>query len=225
VCSNKGSATQICVGPRRNVAPRRHAHTSAPPSPSAPEAAPAEAACRLRPRLPHALRPRGSLESSRAARCRLSMPYWLSARHGPSVRRRRPTVHTPVEAGYHGRISGRAAITPEPSRSYKYPAFFPSPVGIATPPRRPRRHRRAVPLPASHGQATAHIPSLDPLGPSRATCCPGRARVIAGAEPPRLPPPVLAVRPRRRVLRPNTGHPQALGEPTVRTRSVPVVDG
>jgi hypothetical protein len=103
--------------------------------------------------------------------------------------------------------SSSAAISPEPSRCYKYPVFSPPPAGIATPPRHPRHRRRAAPLPASHGRATTHVPSLDPTGSSLATCCPGRARVVAGAEPPRPPPPVLTVRPRLCVLCPNSGHP------------------
>jgi hypothetical protein len=103
--------------------------------------------------------------------------------------------------------SSSAAISPEPSRCYKYPVFSPPPAGIATPPRHPHRHRRTAPLPAFNGRATAHVPSLDPIELSRATCCRGRARVVAGAEPPRLLPPVLVVRPCRRILRPNFGHP------------------
>jgi hypothetical protein len=94
------------------------------------------------------------------------------------------------------------------------PAFPPSSAGIATPPHHPHCRRGAAPLHAFHGRATTHVPSLDPIEPSRATCCLGRARAVAGAEPPRPPPLVLALRPRRRVLRPNTSNPQALGEPT-----------
>jgi hypothetical protein len=108
--------------------------------------------------------------------------------------------------------SPSAAVTPETSRPYKYPTFSPPLAVIATPPRHPRRLRRAAPLPAFHGRATTHVPSLDPVEPSRATCCPSRARVVARAEPPRPTPPVLAVRPRRRILRPNFGHPWVLGE-------------
>jgi hypothetical protein len=154
-----------------------------------------------------ALRP---LESSRSHAPRTA-PYQQGARRGPPVRRRCPAVRTPVEAGYHGRISAVTLPSPRPSRPYKCRAFSPPHAGIAAPPHHPRRRRRAAP-PASHGRATAHGPFLDPIGPSRATCCPGRALVVAGAEPPWLPPPVLTVRPRRRVPHPNSGHPQALGE-------------
>jgi hypothetical protein len=125
----------------------------------------------------------------------------------PYARRSRP--------GTTAASSPSAAVTPEVSHSYKYPAF------PATLPRHLRRRCRAAPLPAFHGRATAHVPSLYPIEPSRATCCLGRARVVAGAEPPRPPPSVLAVRPRRRVLCPNTGHPQALGEPTDVPRRFP----
>jgi hypothetical protein len=94
------------------------------------------------------------------------------------------------------------------------PLFKRSPflLAPAAPPRHLRHHHRAPPPPTSHGRATTHAPFLDPIGPSRATCCPGRALVVAGAEPPRSPPPVFAVPPRRRVPRLNSGHPQDLGE-------------
>jgi hypothetical protein len=44
---------------------------------------------------------------------------------------------------------------------------------------------------------------------------------IAEAELPRPPPPALVVRPRRQLLRPNFGHPQALGERVVETHYLP----
>jgi hypothetical protein len=88
-CSNKGPATEFRVGPRRDALA---------PSASALEATPAEATRRPRPRLPHAPTPLGSLESSRAARRRLSAPYQPGARHGPSVRWWPPAVRALVEA-------------------------------------------------------------------------------------------------------------------------------
>jgi hypothetical protein len=104
------------------------------------------------------------------------------------------------------RSDGGAPLCPLPSpRSRDAPIntlYFPSSAGIASQPRHPRPRHRAAPLPAFHSRATAHVPSLDPIEPSRATCCPGRARVVAGAAPPRPPPSVLAVRPRRCVLHP-----------------------
>jgi hypothetical protein len=139
-------------------------------------------------------------------------PYRLGARRGPPVRQRRPAVRAPVEAGYHGRISAVTLPSPRPSRLYKCRAFSPPHAGIAAPPRHPRRRRRAALPPASHDRATTHAPFLHPIGPSRATRCPGRGPVAAGAEPPRLPSPVFTACPCRRVLRPDSGHPQALGE-------------
>jgi hypothetical protein len=133
---------------------------------------------------------------------------------GLPVRRQHAAIRAPIEAAVlqrhlrrHGCITG--------SLAYKTRALLsPPPAAIAPPPHHPRRRRPAAPLPASHGQASAHIPSIDPLEPPSATCCSGRARVVAVAVPPRRPPPATVERPRRRDLRPNTGHPQALGEPT-----------
>jgi hypothetical protein len=141
-----------------------------------------------------------------------SAPYGLNACRGLPVRRRHPAVRALVEARYHGRISAVTLPSPRPSRPYKCHAFSPPHADISAPPRHPRHCRRAAP-PASHGRATAHAPPLDPIGPSRATCCPGRALAVAGAEQPR--PPVLAVRPRRQIPRLNFGYPQALGEHVV----------
>jgi hypothetical protein len=161
--------------------------------------------------LPYAPRPE-AVGILRAARMPRTAPHRLGAHRGPPVRRRRLAVRAPVEAGYHGCISAVTLPSPRPSRPYKCHAFFPPHVGIAAPPRHPRRRRRAPPHPASHGRATAHAPFLDPIGPSRAACCPHRALVAARAEPPRPPPPVIVVHPRRRIPRPNSGHPEALGE-------------
>jgi hypothetical protein len=58
-------------------------------------------------------------------------------------------------------------------------------------------------------------PPLDPVGPIRVACSPSRALAIARTEPPRPPPPAIAMCPLRQLLRPNSGHPQALGEHVV----------
>jgi hypothetical protein len=73
----------------------------------------------------------------------------------------------------------------------------------------------------SHSRATIPAPSLGSIGPSRAACCPGRAIPLAEAEPPRPPLPALTVRPHRRLLRSNFGHPQALGERVVEPHYLP----
>jgi hypothetical protein len=143
------------------------------------------------------------------------------AHRGPPVRRRHAAVRAPVKVAVLRRHLRRPLPSPSVEPPYKCPALFPPPTAIAPPPRHPRRRGRVVPLPASHGQANAHIPSLDPLEPSSATCCSGRARVVAGAAPPRPPPPVSAVCPCRRDLRPNTGRPRAPGEPTDVPRRFP----
>jgi hypothetical protein len=129
------------------------------------------------------------------------------------VRRQHAIVRALVEAAVLQRHLRRHGCVTR-SLAYKTRVLLsPPPAAIAPLPRHPRRRRRAAPLPASHGQASAHIPSIDRLEPSGATCCSGRARVIAGAAPP-WPPPTSVVRPHRRDFHPNTGHPQALGEPT-----------
>jgi hypothetical protein len=58
-------------------------------------------------------------------------------------------------------------------------------------------------------------PPLDLVGPIRVTCSPSRALAVARSEPSRPPPPAIVVRPLRQLLRPNSGHPQALGEHVV----------
>jgi hypothetical protein len=142
------------------------------------------------------------------------------SRRGPPVRPQHAALRAPVEAAVlrrhlhrHGCVTG--------SLAYKTRALLSPPRAvIASPPSHPRRHCRRR-LPASHGQESVHIPSIDPLEPSGATCCSGRARVVARATPPRPPPPAPVERPHWCDLRPNTGHPQALGEPTDVPRRFP----
>jgi hypothetical protein len=185
-----------------------------PTSASAPHPAQGRPPSQAAPSPPNV--PQGSWESARAARRHVrAVPAGRAPRTaGPTAAPRR------THAG-RGRVPRLYLRRPLSSpRSYAAPIntlHFPSSAGIATPSRHLRCRRRAMPLPAFRSQATLHIPSLEPMEPSRATCCPGRAHAIAGAEPPRPPPSVPAARPCRRVLRPNSGHPQALGEPTVIT--------
>jgi hypothetical protein len=91
-------------------------------------------------------------------------------------------------------------------------------ISAATAELRPRR--AAPPLLPTAAQPSLPLP-LGSIGPSRAACCPGRAIPVVGAEPPRRPPAALAVRPRWRLLRPNFGHPQALGERVVEPHYLP----
>jgi hypothetical protein len=165
--------------------------------------------------------PRGSLKSSRPRAHHGPRCTGRCACRGLLVRRRHAAVRVPVEVAVLRRQLRRPLPSPSVEPPYKCLALFPPPAAIAPPPCHPRRHRRAAPLPVSHGQASTHIPSIDPLEPSSATCCSGRARVVAGAAPPRPPPLVSVVRPRLCDLRPNTGHPQALGERTDVPRRFP----
>jgi hypothetical protein len=219
--SNKCSVKQI-LPERRRVATSR--------TPRAPRCPPRHP--RLRPRFPrqpvspgrafpHAPMPRGSLKSSRPRANHGPCRTGRCAHRGPPVRRRHAAVRVPVEVAVLRRHLHRSLPSPSVEPPYKCLALFPPPTAIAPQLHHPRRHRRAAPLPASHGQASTHIPSIDPLEPSSATCCSGQARVVAGATPPRPPPLVSVVRPRRRDLRPNTGHPQALGERTDVPRRFP----
>jgi hypothetical protein len=101
--------------------------------------------------------------------------YRLGACRGPPVRQRRPAVRAPAEAGYHDRISAVTLPSPRPSHLYKCRAFSPPHADLAAPSRHPRRRHRAALPPASYDRATTHVPFLDPIGPSRATRCPGGA--------------------------------------------------
>jgi hypothetical protein len=67
---------------------------------------------------------------------------------------------------------------------------------------------RPYPFPRPYRTFTCHL--LSRSGPYRR-----RSRAAAA------PPPVFAVRPRRRVSRPNSGHPQALGEHMVMPHHFP----
>jgi hypothetical protein len=167
---------------------------------------------------------------ARAAR-RARTPADLGVRAAPRLRppavpgRAFPTRPRPEAPGSPPGVPRRYLRRPLSSpRSRAAPIntpHFPSSAGIATPPRNPRRRHRAAPLPAFRGQATVPIPSLEPIEPSHTTCCPGRAHAIAGTEPPWPPPSVPTARPRRCVLRPNSGHPLAIGEPKVVPRRFP----
>jgi hypothetical protein len=137
---------------------------------------------------------------------------------GPSVAPR----HTRVGRGRVLRRYLRRPLSAPRSRAAPINTRpFPSSAGITTPPHHPRRRRRAAPPPSFRGQASAPIPFLEPIEQTRAACCPGRARAVAEAGPPRPPPSVPAARPRRRDLRPNISHPQSLGEPAVVPRRFP----
>jgi hypothetical protein len=150
----------------------------------------------------------------------VAAPYRPGARHGPPFRRRRPAVRAPAEVTVprwnlrrHCNIADEALTYNTfafPSRRHRIPAapFAPSLSSCAPPS-------------ASHVQATVHTPSLDLIEPSRVACCPGQALAVAGAEPLRPPPPTLAMHPHRRLLRPNLGYPQALGERVVEPHYLP----
>jgi hypothetical protein len=102
---------------------------------------------------------------------------------------------------------------------YKAPASSLCPHSRATPPSAPppsscaphclpQSSNRPYPFPRPYRTVACHLLS----GPSP---CHRRSRAATA------PPPVLAVRPRRHILRPNSGHPQALGEHTVVPRRFP----
>jgi hypothetical protein len=58
-------------------------------------------------------------------------------------------------------------------------------------------------------------PSLDLVGPIQIACGPSQVLAVTRTEPPRTPPSAIVVRPLRQLLRPNSSHPQALGEHVV----------
>jgi hypothetical protein len=130
-------------------------------------------------------------------------------------------VRAPAEADVpRPHLRGHAIVTPDAPLLKRRPPFPPRAATTAPADHRARHGRSPVnsPLPSSHTRATARAPSLDPLGPVRATCCPGRALAIVGTEPPL---PALAVRPRWRLCRPDSSYPQGLGERVVKPHYLP----
>jgi hypothetical protein len=139
--SNRGPAT--CPG-QGAVAPQRRACPRAAParqlaSVSTPRAdldrPPAEA------RSSPCAAPRGSLESSRAARTQWTPPYRHGACPGPPVRRRRPPYERRPRLPCHDRIS---AVTPSSSRlgrPYLSRVSCPSSRHHRRQPRQPRRRQ------------------------------------------------------------------------------------
>jgi hypothetical protein len=80
--------------------------------------------------------------------------------------------------------------------------------------------RRTRPVPAQPSRSTTFRPSLDPADALALAHCLAKSP-RRRTEPSRLPPPAIAVRPLRPLLRPNSGHPQALGEHVVTPHSLP----
>jgi hypothetical protein len=90
------------------------------------------------------------------------------------------------------------------------------------PPPAPSASPSSCPLPHYFPQLSNHPYPFPRLHrPPHVACCPGRAIAVAGAEPLQPPQAALAVRPRRRLLRPNFGYPQALGERVVEPHYLP----
>jgi hypothetical protein len=132
-----------------------------------------------------------------------------------------PAVHAPVEAAVpRSHLQGHALVSAS-ELPYLNRAPFPS----------SRRHhclscrlhrRRRTRLPVHPPVHPILLePPLDPVGPIRVACSPSRALAVTRTEVSWLPPPAIAVRPLRQLLRPNFGHPQALGEHVVTPHSLP----
>jgi hypothetical protein len=191
--SNQGSAKHL--GPNATALQRRARTRRASRRPLRPRLTPPKAARRPRLTLLHVpcLEAIGVLPAVRTPR---TTPYWLSARRGLPVRRRRPAVRALVEARYHGRISAVTLPSPRPSRPYKWHAFSPPHADISAPPRHPRCCRRAAPpcfprpsnrpcpSPRPYRTFTCHL--LSRMGSCRRR---SRAAVAAAAGPRRAPTP------------------------------------
>jgi hypothetical protein len=111
---------------------------------------------------------------------------------------------------------GRALYLGPPSSPSR-----PSPPLMPAPPRHHSRRRRArISMPL---QCRVNPLGISPssLGPNRTAPCPGRAPSRRQRHPPRPPPPVPTVHPRRRPLHPNFGHHRALGEHVVESHHLP----
>jgi hypothetical protein len=198
--SNRGPAKRFGPGHRRAATSRVPARRPRPPAgrgslfPMRRAPRPLESS---RSHARHGLRRTGSVRAADLRSVGGAPPYVRRSRPGtttasPWSRCRHPGRAAPINVA----CSPLLTLTLPPHRTIHAAAFELRP-------------------PASHDRATAHAPPLDPIGPSRATCCPGRALTVAGAEPPWPPPPVLAVRPHRRIPHLNSGYPQALGEHVV----------
>jgi hypothetical protein len=148
-------------------------------------------------------------------------PPWLRARHGPSVRRRRPSYVRQLRPPCHSRISMVMPSLAWSSRPYLNRAPCLSSPRHHCLPCHPRRRRWTHLYVHPLVRPTIREPPLDPVGPMQAACSPGRALAIARTEAPRSPPPAIVVRPHWQLPRPNFGHPQALGEHVVTPHSLP----
>jgi hypothetical protein len=114
-------------------------------------------------------------------------------------------VRAPAEVAVpRPHLRGHAFVAPAAPLFKRCPPFPPRARNHRS--RRPTRPPWSVAdelaLPSSHGRATARAPSLDPLGPAHAACCPGRALAVVGTKLSRPPLPALAVRQCRRLRAP-----------------------
>jgi hypothetical protein len=149
---------------------------------------------------------------------RIAAVRTVPRREHATVRR---SVRTPAEA-----VSTTAASSPSPRRhhrpSHPYLKDAPSSCALSlscrppwsplerAPISRAFRHRPKHPtLPLTHQWAIAFA------------CWQAERLTRRQHRPPRPPPPVLAVRPRRRLLRPNFGHHRTLGEHVVEPHQHP----
>jgi hypothetical protein len=225
------SATRLgsnAAAPRRRAA--RHARTPG----SIVAGLGVHATCRPRPdagrgmSLPHAPRPEApgsppgrahSTDRAVPARC---VPRTAGPSAAPTVRVSRtvgpsvaPAVRAPSEAAVpRPHLQGHALVSasePPYLNRAPFPLLAPPPL-FAAPSAPPPVS--SPPRPSSSAPILLE-PPLDPVGPIRVACSPSRALVVVRTEPPRPPPPTIAVHPLRQLLRPNAGHPQALGEHVV----------
>jgi hypothetical protein len=98
---------------------------------------------------------------------------------------------------------------------YKSPPLWllPEHTAVRRPPLAPPPWARASA--SFHRRPTIPTSSLGPVAPPQVTHCHPCALPSPELEPPRPPPPAIAVRPHRRLLRPNYGHHPILGEHVV----------
>jgi hypothetical protein len=208
---NRGPTTLLRLDRRRTATSRaltRHAHASVVLG--------LRATHRPRPHtgrgvlLPHAPRPEAWVSSRPHARHRPHRTGSVRAADRRSVGGTPPYARRSRWSCYDGISVVTAASLGR---------FFYKNRAMSRPPRATPSHRPPLPpsrrarlVPAQPSRPATFRPPLGPPIALGITHCLAKSPTCRRTEPTRPPPPAIAVRPLRQLLRPNSGRPQALGE-------------